>query len=201
MFRAGRRGSFMLAGATLAALGVMGWKIADAAGFRDRLTGRSPQTQTETGSESRLLRRRPPPRPPRVSRSPRKPGSTRPARDGIRRNRPIRSRNWSTAPIEHNRRRYLNVTPGAQQNSPWQIMHGILAYREDLQLKLSQPGDSSKINAIEYISNEAVYPERILVRGDAVRRPRPPVQRPLLVRRARQPVPGDPDDVQPPPEP
>lgn len=154
MFRAGSRGSFVLAGATLAALGVMGWKIADAAGFRDRLSGRTPQTKQGASPSSSGVAPAPP-----ASREP----ITQEARldtlgagkDAAKSTDPLQE--LVDRAIEHNRRRYLNVTPGAQQNSPWQIMHGILAYRGDLQLKLSQPGGVKKINAIEYISNEAVY--------------------------------------------
>lgn len=156
MFRAGSRGKFVLAGATLAALGVMGWKIADAAGFRDRLTGKTPQTQTKQGAT-----------PSSSGVAPAPPASRDPIAQEARLDNPAARIESAKATdplqelvdraIEHNHRRYLNVTPGAQQNSPWQIMHGILAYRGDLQLKLSQPGGVKKINAIEYISNEAVY--------------------------------------------
>ena len=156
MFRAGSRGKFVLAGATLAALGVMGWKIADAAGFRDRLTGKTPQTQTKQGAT-----------PSSSGVAPAPPASRDPIAQEARLDIPAARIESAKATdplqelvdraIDHNHRRYLNVTPGAQQNSPWQIKHGILAYRGDLQLKLSQPGGVRKINAIEYISNEAVY--------------------------------------------
>src|SRR4051812_46584305 len=42
-------------------------------------------------------------------------------------------------------RRYLN----AEQHTPWQIVHGILALRQDYVLQL---GDK-KVNAIEWVSN------------------------------------------------
>ncbi len=60
--------------------------------------------------------------------------------------------------IAQNSRRFLDVTPGSsQQNSPWQIMHGVLAYRNDFQLKINEPTGPRKISAIQYISNEATY--------------------------------------------
>lgn len=51
--------------------------------------------------------------------------------------------------IEVNQARYLDVN----QHTPWQILHGILAYRNDYQLK----SNGRKISAIEYISNQARY--------------------------------------------
>lgn len=51
--------------------------------------------------------------------------------------------------IRVNRLRYLDV----DLHRPWQIMHGILAYRTEYELK----SKGQKISAIEYISNEAKF--------------------------------------------
>jgi hypothetical protein len=60
--------------------------------------------------------------------------------------------------IYQNTRRYLDVTPGnSQQNSPWQIMHGILAFRNEYLLKQNTPTGIKKVRAIEYISDRAMY--------------------------------------------
>jgi len=51
--------------------------------------------------------------------------------------------------IRINELRYLNV----DEHTPWQIMHGILAYRNAYQLRSSK----GKISAIDFISNEARF--------------------------------------------
>lgn len=51
--------------------------------------------------------------------------------------------------IRVNESRYLNV----DVHTPWQIMHGILAYRREYQLK----SGSEKISAVEYVSNGARF--------------------------------------------
>jgi len=54
--------------------------------------------------------------------------------------------------IRVNELRYLSVnTPN--EHTPWQIMHGLLAYRNDYKLRSPQ----GKISAVDYISNEAKF--------------------------------------------
>lgn len=51
--------------------------------------------------------------------------------------------------IRINELRYLTV----EEHTPWQIMHGLLAYRDDYRLK----SRNGKVSAIEFISNGAQY--------------------------------------------
>ncbi|MCX7421277.1 MAG: hypothetical protein NT013_17285 [Planctomycetia bacterium] len=55
--------------------------------------------------------------------------------------------------IEVSGRRYL--TPdGARPHTPWQIIHGTLAYRQDYLLKMS---DGRKVNALDWLSSGVSY--------------------------------------------
>ncbi|MCA9041985.1 MAG: hypothetical protein KDA65_16645 [Planctomycetaceae bacterium] len=54
--------------------------------------------------------------------------------------------------IDLSRRRYLTATI----HTPWQIMHGILSYREEFELNRDGNSDE-KINGIKFISNDPVY--------------------------------------------
>lgn len=53
----------------------------------------------------------------------------------------------ATEAIEVSSRRYLT----ADLHTPWQIIHGLLAYRQEFQLKL--PNSTKKVNALEWVSS------------------------------------------------
>ncbi|HLQ43338.1 MAG TPA: hypothetical protein VK137_01305, partial [Planctomycetaceae bacterium] len=55
--------------------------------------------------------------------------------------------------IDVSGRRFL--TPdGALPHTPWQIIHGLLAYRQEYQLKMS---DGRKVNGLEWLSSGVTY--------------------------------------------
>jgi hypothetical protein len=57
--------------------------------------------------------------------------------------------------IRITKRRFLNAEPIGPNNphTPWQIMHGLLALRHDLELKTNR----GMVNAVEWISKDPVY--------------------------------------------
>ena len=57
----------------------------------------------------------------------------------------------ATEAVEVSSRRYLT----ADMHTPWQIIHGLLAYRQDFQLKLKD--SDKKINALEWASSGATF--------------------------------------------
>ena len=157
MVRQGRRSSRWLIATALLCGTALGWRYAGAAGFfgRDNRT-KSPQA-TQGAKPSSL--------PPGIVPAP--PASREPLPRGNQAAPVATGQAAATSDplmllvdraIAQNSRRFLDVTPGsAQQNSPWQIMHGILAYRNEFQLKINDPAGPRKISAIQYISNEATY--------------------------------------------
>lgn len=57
----------------------------------------------------------------------------------------------ATEAVEVSSRRYLT----ADMHTPWQVIHGLLAYRQDFQLKIKD--SDKKINALEWASNGASF--------------------------------------------
>ncbi len=154
MIRQGRRTTRWLIAVIVLGGTAVGWRYAGAAGFfgrGDKDKGKTPAAAQ--GAKASSLPSGISPAPP-VSREP--VPRTAPAAPGAEANDPLLQ--LVDRAILQNSRRYLDVTPGSsQQNSPWQIMHGVLAYRQNFQLKINEAAGPRKISAIQYISDEATY--------------------------------------------